>query len=90
MKVLVCNAGSSTLKFSLFEAEEEELLAYGLIDWTTKPARLRLRHTGQPEVRAELTVGQRSGRIGMRHGEVVQAKRLVGPQQRGVGAGGHA
>jgi acetate kinase len=27
MKILVCNAGSSSLKFSLFEAEEELLLA---------------------------------------------------------------
>ena len=37
MKVLVCNAGSSTLKFSLFEAESERSLADGVIDWTTKP-----------------------------------------------------
>ena len=29
MRVLVCNAGSSTLKFSLFEAEAEQLLADG-------------------------------------------------------------
>lgn len=56
MKVLVSNAGSSTLKFSLFEAENERLLADGLIDWTTKPARLRLRRADRDEVRAELTV----------------------------------
>ena len=29
MKILVCNAGSSSLKFSLFEAERELLLAEG-------------------------------------------------------------
>ena len=40
MKILVCNAGSSSLKFSLFEAEGELLLAEGGIDWTTKPTRL--------------------------------------------------
>ena len=63
MKVLVCNAGSSTLKFSLFEAEQEQLLADGLIDWTTKPARLRLRRAGQNEVRAELMVAKHADAI---------------------------
>ena len=56
MKILVCNAGSSTLKFSLFEAEREELLADGSIDWAAKPARLRWRRAAQVEVRAELTI----------------------------------
>ena len=56
MKVLVCNAGSSTLKFSLFEADDERLLVDGLIDWTTKPAHLRLRRAGEDEVRAKLAV----------------------------------
>ena len=63
MKVLVCNAGSSTLKFSLFEAEQEKLLADGLIDWTLKPARLRLRRSGEAEVRAELAVGKHADAI---------------------------
>src|ERR1700752_1301825 len=54
MKVLVCNAGSSSLKFSLFEAEGELLLAEGGIDWTTKPTRLVFRRRGQQEVRDEL------------------------------------
>jgi len=56
MKVLVCNAGSSSLKFSLFEAESELLLAEGGIDWTTKPTRLVYRRRGQVEVREELTL----------------------------------
>src|SRR5580765_6701495 len=54
MKILVCNAGSSSLKFSLFEAEGELLLAEGGIDWTTKPTRLVFRRTGHPEIREEL------------------------------------
>ena len=37
-KILVCNAGSSSLKFSLFDAEDELLLADGGWDWLTKPA----------------------------------------------------
>jgi acetate kinase len=53
-KILVCNAGSSSLKFSLFEAEGESLLAEGGIDWTTKPTRLVFRRTGRQEIREEL------------------------------------
>ena len=56
MNILVCNAGSSTLKFSLFEAEGELLLAEGGIDWSTPPTRLVLRCPGQPEVREELAL----------------------------------
>ena len=37
MPILVCNTGSSSLKFSLFEAEGERLLAEGGIDWATAP-----------------------------------------------------
>ncbi len=53
-KILVCNAGSSSLKFSLFDAEDEVLLADGGIDWLTKPARLVFRGANQPEIREEL------------------------------------
>ena len=53
-KILVCNAGSSSLKFSLFDAEEEVLLADGGIDWIRKPTRLVFRRADQPEVREEL------------------------------------
>jgi acetate kinase len=53
-KILVCNAGSSSLKFSLFVAEDEVLLAEGGVDWLTKPARLVFRGANQPEIRQEL------------------------------------
>src|SRR6476660_2224714 len=53
-KILVCNAGSSSLKFSLFDAADEVLLADGGIDWLTKPARLVFRRANQPEIRKEL------------------------------------
>jgi acetate kinase len=56
MKTLVCNAGSSSLKFSLFEAEGELLLAEGGIDWSTTPSRLVVHCQGQPEAREELTL----------------------------------
>ena len=54
IKVLVCNAGSSSLKFSLFDAEDETLLANGSIDWLIKPARLAFRRENEPEIRKEL------------------------------------
>lgn len=50
LKVLVYNAGSSSLKFSLFEAERECLLAEGGIDWSAIPTRLVVRRPGQPEI----------------------------------------
>lgn len=56
MKVLICNAGSSSFKFSLFEAEGERLLAEGSIDWTTTPALLVYRRAGLREIREELNV----------------------------------
>ena len=54
MKILVCNAGSSSFKFSLLEAEGDILLAEGSIDWTTKPTQLVYRRTGYQEIREEL------------------------------------
>src|SRR5215471_673079 len=53
-KILVCNAGSSSFKFSLFDAEDEVLLADGGIDWLTKPARLVFRAANQLEIHEEL------------------------------------
>ncbi len=54
MKIGVCNSGSSSLKFSLFEADQELLLADGSIDWATQPTQLKLHYPGQPEIREEL------------------------------------
>jgi len=53
-KILVCNAGSSSLKFSFFDAEDEVLLVEGGIDWLRKPTRLVFRGANQPEIRKEL------------------------------------
>src|SRR5262245_9445646 len=38
MRILVCNAGSSSLKFSLFEDDNERLL--GRVAWTRRGCRL--------------------------------------------------
>jgi acetate kinase len=53
-KILVCNAGSSSLKFGLFDAEDEVLLADGGIDWLRKPTQFVFRRADQPEIREEL------------------------------------
>jgi acetate kinase len=64
MKILVCNSGSSSLKFSLFEADEELLLAEGSMDWTTRPLVLVYRRPGQPEFREELYLREYSEALG--------------------------
>src|SRR6266478_1151262 len=63
MKILVCNAGSSSLKFSLFEADEELLLAEGGVDWSRKPTRLVFRRTGEEELREELKLEKHADAI---------------------------
>jgi acetate kinase len=75
-KILVCNAGSSSLKFSLFDAEDEVLLADGGVDWLTKPARLLFRGANQPEIREELKLEK--------HAEAVA--RILGDLQAGASA----
>lgn len=53
-KILVCNAGSSSFKFSFFDAEDEVLLAEGGIDWLRKPTRLLFRQADRQEIREDL------------------------------------
>src|SRR5262245_55635240 len=53
-RILVLNAGSSSLKFSLFDTEDEILIADGSIDWLRKPAQLVFRAANRPEIRDEL------------------------------------
>jgi acetate kinase len=60
MKILVCNSGSSSLKFSLFEAEQELLVADGSIDWTSRPTRVVLRRAGRPDIREDLHLQDRT------------------------------
>ena len=63
MKILVCNSGSSSLKFGLFEANHETLLAEGGIDWTTTPTRLVIRRPGRPDIHEELQLREHSDAI---------------------------
>jgi acetate kinase len=47
MKILVLNTGSSTVKFSLIESDDEQPLLEGLLDWASPPARLRVGRPGE-------------------------------------------
>jgi acetate kinase len=46
MNVLVLNAGSSTVKFSLIDSEGESALFEGVADWAADPPRLQVRRPG--------------------------------------------
>lgn len=63
MKILVCNSGSSSLKISLVEADQELLLAEGSIDWTTHPTRLIFKRPGQQDVREKLDLSEHGGAL---------------------------
>ncbi|MCE5302141.1 MAG: acetate kinase [Planctomycetaceae bacterium] len=54
MKIFVCNSGSSSLKFSLFDSVSEQSLAEGEIDWTTTPTQLVWHCRGQKVIRENL------------------------------------
>lgn len=54
MKILICNAGSSSIKFGLIEAEREHLIAEAEIDWTRDSAQLSIRSQGQPVIHRQL------------------------------------
>jgi acetate kinase len=56
MKILVLNAGSSTLKFSLIDSEGERLLASGVADWSAEPARLTASRPGRPDSDKPLSI----------------------------------
>lgn len=58
MSILVINAGSSSLKFGLFDADARETLASGMIDWTADPPRaaLVIQRRGKDEMRSHAEV----------------------------------
>jgi acetate kinase len=64
VKILVLNAGSSSLKFSLIESDGERLLAEGGADWQATPARFSLRRPGQPDSQSTLTLQHHGDAVG--------------------------
>jgi acetate kinase len=51
--VLVCNAGSSSLRMGLFDAENEAQLATAHVDLSARATRLTLHRTGHPDLEEE-------------------------------------
>jgi acetate kinase len=82
MKILVLNAGSSTLKFSLVESDGERLLASGLADWSADPARLTIRKPDQPDVDKSLSVRHHADAV---HPVLAELSEYAS----GIGAVGH-
>jgi acetate kinase len=64
VKILVLNAGSSSLKFSLIESDGEQVLGEGGADWMVTPARFTVRRPGQPDSNSTASL--------QRHGEAVE------------------
>jgi acetate kinase len=65
MNVLVINAGSSTLKFALFQGEAADAVASGLVDWRAEggQAGVRLEAAGREPVRESLSVTDHAGGV---------------------------
>jgi acetate kinase len=63
MNVLVLNAGSSSLKFSLFDADREAVLSEGTADWQAHPATLTVSRPGQPAARTDLPPGAHTSAV---------------------------
>ena len=54
MQILVLNTGSSSVKFSVLEAEDERLVLSGQADWSSLPARFVLHRPGSELLKATL------------------------------------
>ncbi len=94
MKLLVCNAGSSTLKLALFEVLHERLLAAAEVDWLAESPRLVVRHQGGSEVRSDQVVrtpaeAMRCAIDLLEAGDGLAATELAGVGHRVVHGGEH-
>ena len=91
MSILVINAGSSSLKFGLFDAEVRQTLATGLIDWRADPQQAELVIHPSEGTAIHSRVSVTDHRTAVRHG-VDKLTRLPGPHgeaAKGVSAVGH-
>jgi acetate kinase len=90
MSILVINAGSSSLKFGLFDAEAQQTLATGLIDWRAEPgqAELVIKPSGGASIHSRESVKDhraavlhavnRLANLPGAHGEAAKAMTAVG------------
>jgi acetate kinase len=90
MSILVFNAGSSSLKFALFDDQAAENLGSGSIDWTSDrhAAKLKLRRPDGSELHDELGVPDDRAAVSHALASLVQSKSLS-PTFQDVKAVGH-
>src|SRR3954465_13014106 len=62
-RILICNAGSSSIKFGLVELGRDQLVAEAEVDWTAELASLKVRCGGLPEVQQRLTLRNHGGAV---------------------------
>jgi acetate kinase len=65
VKVLILNAGSSSVKYTLLESDGESVLLDGMADWSSNPAKLTVRRAGATPVESVLAAEGR--RAAVRH-----------------------
>jgi acetate kinase len=63
VKILVLNAGSSSLKFSLIDSDGEQVLGEGGADWLAAPARFTLRRPGLPDSTTTVSLQQHTAAV---------------------------
>lgn len=87
MSVLVINAGSSSLKFGLFDASARERLASGLIDWKKDPhqAELVIQPSKGEAIHSRASVSDH--RVAVQH--AIQRLRDIPDASEGVSVVGH-
>jgi acetate kinase len=89
VKVLVLNTGSSSLKYSLFESDDERLLGDGIADWSRQPARLTVRRPGAADATSELTLTHHGDAFGRVLEELTRGESPLLRHLSEVGAVGH-
>lgn len=91
MSILVINAGSSSLKFGLFDPEARDELASGLIDWTADPkqASLVLRPRGQGETRSQVEVTDHRAAVAHAVRLLAETQGIGGQGAAGIAVVGH-
>jgi acetate kinase len=84
------NAGSSSLKFALFDGAAKDTLASGLVDWkgSSNEARFSLQVMDQPETRQQLPVADFNNAV-QQAMRALEEARLIGKSQEAIAQVGH-
>lgn len=91
MSILVINAGSSSLKFGLFEEDSLETLASGVIDWAADPrqAGLSMSLRGCEEVRSQVDAPDYNSAVALTLRLLEEKKIISNTGKSAINATGH-